>query len=189
MKGVIKMEIQVIQDLEKELDWVKADGYFEHFHIVGDNDDYVVDTISLMQKAVAKCFKYPLYIHFEGYDDIIDSVLLKRNKYKIEYRDTGRKVLTMSGGKTYHAEIPSFTIAVPNENILKSVFTHWFHLAQENNMWLITQYPISYRDKFAAVDMNDESIILLADHDAQSLSIVTNNPLYQEKENVRFIFE
>ncbi|QXE00640.1 hypothetical protein [Terribacillus sp. DMT04] len=183
------MEIQVIQDLEKELDWVKADGNFEHFHIVGVNDDYVEDTKLLMQKAVSKCFKYPLYIHFEGYDDIIDSVLLKRNKYKIEYRDTGRKVLTMSVGKTYRAKIPSFTITVPSENILKSAFTHWFHLAQENNMWLITQYPISYRNKFAAVDMTKESTILLADHDAQSLSIVTNDPLYQGKENVRVIFE
>src|SRR5699024_764853 len=116
---------------------------------------------------------------FEGYEDCIDSVLLTHNEFVIHYQNSGRTVLTMFDGKTYNAVIPSFTVTIVNEESLKKVFAKWFHLAHENCMWLITQSPdLQYKNEFAFIDMKKESVILLADHDAQSLSFITSNPLY-----------
>ena len=187
------MDIEVLRNLEPDQDWVNVDGYYDRFHVYGDYDicgDYVENTASLMQKAATKCFVFPFYVHFEGYEDFIDSILLIRNEYEIYYQNSGRTVLTMSDGKTYNAEIPSFTVTILNEESLKNVFTKWFHLAQENCMWLITQsFDLQYKNKFAFVDMEKESVILLADHDAQSLSFITSNPLFRNEEHLRLIFE
>lgn len=179
-----------MHDVEKEQDWINVNGVYEQFHVWGDNENYVKDTIFLMQNIATKCFEYPFYIHFEGYEDEIDSVLQKRDIFEIYYQTSGRTVLTMSDRKTYHAEIPSFTVAIPNDESLKNVFAEWFYMAQQNCMWLITQGPnLHYKNQFAFIDMSRESIILLTDHDAQGFLIITNNPLYREKEYLRLIFE
>lgn len=175
------MDVHLMHDLKKYQDWVTINGDYEQFHIWGDNEDYVEDTIVLMQKAATKCFNFPFYIHFEGYDDEIDSILSKRDQFEICYQNTGRTVLTMFNGKTYHAEIPAFTVTITNNQCLKAVFAQWFYLAQHNNMWLITQSSnLYYKNKFASIDISHEPIILLPDHDAQSLSFITNKPIYQE---------
>lgn len=187
------MDIEVLRNLEPNQDWVNVNGYYEQFHVYGDYDiyeDYVEKTATLMQKAATKCFIYPFYIHFEGYEDNIDLILLNRGEFEIYYQNSGRTVLTTSDEKAYNAEIPSFTVKILNEDLLKKVFTKWFHLAHENCMWLITQsFDIQYKNKFAFIDMEQESVVLLADHDAQSLSFITRNPLYRKEENLRLIFE
>jgi hypothetical protein len=187
------VDIEVFGNLEPDQDWVNIYGDYDQFHVYGDYDiyeDYVEYTAALMQKAATKCFMFPFYIHFEGYEDYIDSILLTRGEFEIHYQNTGRTVLTMSDGKTYNAEIPSFTVKVVNEESLKKVFAKWFHLAHENCMWLITQsFDIQYKNKFAFIDMEQESVILLADHDAQSLSFITSNRLYRKEEHLRLIFE
>ena len=184
------MNVEIIHDLKKEQDWVAVNGDYDQFHVYGDNEDYVEDTIGLMQKAATKCFKYPFYVHFEGYDDQVDSVLLHQDILDIYYQTSGRSVLTMSGGKTYHAAIPSFTVKIPNYESLKNVFNHWFHYAQENNMWLITQgFRLDYINKFAALETNNEPIVLVADHDAQSFSFIASHPSYRKKESLQLIFE
>lgn len=168
-------------------------GDYDQFHVYGDYniyEDYVEYTAALMLKAAKKCFVFPFYIHFEGYEDCVDSILLNRGELEIYYRDSGRTVLTTSDEKTYNAEVPSFTIKIVNEETLKKVFIKWFHLAQENCMWLITQgFDLQYKNNFAFIDIQQESVLLLADHDAQSLSFITSNPLYQNEEQLRLIFE
>ncbi|MEK4671025.1 hypothetical protein SFC55_19090 [Niallia taxi] len=184
------MEIEIIQSIEKEQDWVIVDGEFEQFHISGDNVDYVEDTINLMQKAAITCFKYPFYIHFEGYDDGITSVLAKRDKLEIYYQNTGRKVHTMSNGKSYHAEIPAYSVTIPNYEALQTAFSEWFQLAQDNNMWMITQGScVHYESKFASTNISQEPIILIPGHDAQELIFITNQPSYQKEDSLRVIFE
>lgn len=183
------MNVQIIHDLNKEQDWLTIVGDYEQFHIYGDNEDYVEDTILLMQKAATKCFKFPFYVHFEGYDDQIDSVL-QQDIFEIYYQTSGRSVLTMSGGKTYHAAIPAFTVKIPNYDLLKNVFNQWFHYAQENNMWLITQGSrLDYKDKFAAIETYNEPVVLVADHDAQSFSFIASHPSYRKKDSLQLIFE
>lgn len=178
-----------MQNIEKEQDWIIVNGEYEQIHVWGDNEDYVEDTLVLMQKFATKCFKYPFYIHFEGYGDEIDDVL-KSNIFEISYQLSGRTVLTTSGGKSYHAEIPSYTVTIRDGEILQKVFAEWFYLAQENCMWLITQGSnLEYKNKFATVDMSNESVVLVTDHDAQGFSVITNNPLYQEEKYLRLIFE
>lgn len=183
------MSIEILKNLEPNQDWINISGDYDQFHVYGDYEDYVEYTATLMQKAATKCFDFPFYIHFEGYEDYVDSVLLNRGEFENYYQDSGRTVLTMSDGKTYNAEIPSFTIKIVNEEILEKVFTKWFHLAQENCMWLVTQgLDLPYKNKFALIDMQQETIILLADHDAQSLSFITSNPSYQSEEQIRLVF-
>lgn len=187
------MDIEIFKNLAPNQDWINISGDYDQYHVYGDYDiyeDYVEYTATLMQKAATKCFNFPFYIHFEGYQDEVDSILLNRGEFEIYYQDSGRTVLTMSDGKTYNAEIPSFTMKVVNEERLKKVFTKWFHLAQENCMWLITQgLDLQYRNEFAFIDMQQESIILLADHDAQSFSFITSNPPYRKEEQIRLIFK
>ncbi|ERN53767.1 hypothetical protein A33I_09825 [Alkalihalophilus marmarensis DSM 21297] len=65
-----------------------------------------------------------------------------------------------------------------------------FYLAQQNNMWLITQHTnVSYKNTFAAIDLINDSILLLADHDAQGFSVLTNHPSYQQKEQIRAMIQ
>ncbi len=187
------MDIEVLKNLKAYQDWVELRGDYNQYHVHGDYDiyeDYVECTATLMQIAAKKCFNFPFYIHFEGYQDDIDSILLNRGEFEIYYKDSGRTVLTMSDGKAYNAEIPSFTIKIGNAEALEKVFVKWFHLAQENCMWLISQnLDLQYKDKFAFIDVQQDSIILLADHDAQSLSFISSNPLYYNEEQVRLIFK
>ncbi|WP_096155633.1 hypothetical protein [Bacillus sp. FJAT-45066] len=184
------MNIHIMQDFTKDQDWIVIHGDYEQFHIWGDNEDYVEDTVVLLQKAATSCFKFPFYIHFEGYEDDAKSVLLMRDQFEIHYQPSGRTVLTMFNGKTYHAEIPAFTITIPNSEVLKKVFTEWFYLAQQNSMWLITQGKnVYYKNKIASIEMSKEPTMLLADHDAQGLCIITNQSSYQSREGLRLIFE
>ncbi|MDQ0232687.1 hypothetical protein [Metabacillus malikii] len=184
------MEIQIMQAENREQDWVNVKGEYEQFHIYGDNDDYVEDTLILMKKAATHCLQYPFYLHFEGYGDEIDYVLSRSDTYNISHQLSGRKVLTMSDGKTYHAPVPSYTVQIAYEETLHKAFSDWFYLAHENHMWLMTQHsPLIYENGFAVVDISQEQTILLADHDAQSLSLVTNHPEYKGKEALRAIFD
>lgn len=184
--------IEVMKNLAPDQDWVRVNGDYDQFHVYGDveiHEDYVACTAALMRKAAMKCFVFPLYVHFEGYEDCMDAILLARHEFDIHYQNSGRTVLTMADGKTYHAEIPSFTVTIANEELLRKVFAKWFHFAQENCMWLITQnFALQYKDHFACIDMKKESVILLADHDAQSLSFITSDPLYRKEEQLGLLF-
>lgn len=187
------MDVLIVKNLEPNHDWINISGEYDQFHVYGDGDiheDLVEYTATLLRKAAIKCLNYPFYIHFEGYEDEIDSILSNREAFEIDYQDSGRTVLTMSNGKTYNAEIPSFTVNIPNEDTLKKAFNKWFHLAQENCMWVMTQgSDIQYKNKFALIEMQQEALILLADHDAQSLSLITNHPDYRTEEQVQSIFK
>jgi len=187
------VDVEILKNLETDQDWININGDYEQYHVYGDYDiyeDYVEYTATLMRKAAKQCFTFPFYVHFEGYEDYVDSILLNRREFEIYYKDSGRTVLTMSDGKTYNAEVPSFTIKIVNEETLDRVFTKWFHLAQENCMWLITQgLNLQYKNNFAFINIQEDSVLLLADHDAQSLSFITCNPIYQNEEQLRLIFE
>lgn len=179
-----------MRNLNIEQDWVVFNGEYEQFHVYGDNEDYVQDTLILMQKMATKCFKFPFYIHFEGYEDEIESILLKRDTFDIHYQNTGSTVLTMSDLKIFRAEVPCFTVTIPNAETLSAVFAEWFHLAHQNCMWVITQdFNLYYKNKSATIDLSPESITLLADHDAQGFSIITNHSKYQDMAFLYSIFK
>ena len=184
--------IEVLKNLAPDQDWGNVNGDYDQFHVYGDveiYEDYVACTAALMRKAAIKSFVFPFYVHFEGYEDCMGAILFARHEFDIHYQNSGRTVLTMSDGKTYHAEIPSFTVTIANEELLRKVFAKWFHLAQENSMWLITQnFALQYKNNFVYMDMKKESVILLADHDAQSLSFITSDPFYRKEEQLRSIF-
>ncbi|MEC2072563.1 hypothetical protein [Alkalihalophilus marmarensis] len=184
------MKVHILHDRKKEQDWVTVIGDYEHFRIWGDQEDYVEAAIYLMQKVAVKCFQYPFYIYFEGYEDEVDSVLERRDEFDIYYQPSRRTILTMCGGKTYDAEIPSLRVTIPNNETLEKIFTQWFYLAQQNNMWLITQHTNVYnKNTFAAIDFINDSILLLADHDAQGFSVITNHPSCQQKEQFRSMIQ
>lgn len=187
------VDIEVLRNVEPDQDWVNLHGEYDQFHVYGDYDlheDYVEYTAALMQKAAITCFAFPFYIHFEGYEDEIDSIVLHQRDFPIYYQNSGRKVLTTSDGKTYHAEIPSFTVKIINEDSLQKAFAEWFHLAMENCMWIVTQdFDLYYKNQFAHIDMEQQSIILLADHDAHSVSFITNDPSYRKEDYLRLVFE
>ncbi|AUJ26070.1 hypothetical protein A21D_03028 [Virgibacillus dokdonensis] len=185
------MGVHIMHDVEKNQDWVEVKGDYEQFYVYGDNEDYVEDTKLLMQKMAITCFTFPLYVHFEGYEDEVESVLSHQDTFDIYYQPSGRKVLTMSGLKIYRAEIPSFMVTIPNKKALENVFSQWFHLAMENNMWLISQEAnvLYYENKFATIELKDQAIILVTEHDAQGFSVITNYPLYQDLEYLRLIFD
>lgn len=148
------MDIHIMHDREKNQDWVTINGDYEQFAVWADEEDYVEATIKLMQKFAVRCFEFPFYLHFEGYHNEIEEILSKRNTFEISYQPSGGTVLTMSGGKTFHAEIPAFTVTIPNKQALEDAFSEWFHLAQENNMWLMTQQAnVYYHNKYAAIDL------------------------------------
>ena len=179
-----------MKNITKDQDWVNIHGEYEQFHLWGEDEDYVEETSRLMQKIATTIYTYPFYIHFEGYEDEVEHVLLQKDQYEINYKPSGRTALTMYDGRTYHAEIPTFTITIPNKEVLKTVFEEWFYLAQQNSMWLITQgQNVYYENNFATIEMSKEPIFLLADHDAQGLSIITNQPSHQSEEKIREIFE
>ncbi|ARF18653.1 hypothetical protein [Sporosarcina ureae] len=116
------MDVEIFKNLKPDQDWIYINGDYDQFHVYGDYDiyeDYVEYTAALMLKAAKNCFVLPFYIHFEGYEDCVDSILLNRGELEIYYRDSGRTVLTTSNEKTYNAEVPSFTIKIVNEETLK----------------------------------------------------------------------
>lgn len=184
------MGVHITHDVEKNQDWLKIKGDYEQFYVCGNNEDYVEDTKLLMQKMAITCFTFPFYVHFEGYEDEVESVLSHQDTLDIYYQPSGKRVLTMSGLKIYRAEIPAFTVTITNQETLEDVFFQWFHLAMENNMWLISQEAnVYYKNKFATIELNDESIILVTEHDAQGFSVITNYSLYQNLEYLRLIFD
>lgn len=186
----LKVTIEVLHNLDPKQDWVGVHGDYEQFHVYEDSEDYVEGTMKLMKKAAMKFFKFPFHIHFEGYEDEMDSELIKRDEIKIYYQNSGRTVLTTCDGKTYQAEIPSFTATISDEEELESVFAQWFHLASANSMWLITQSShLRYKNGFATIEINQEPLILLADHDAYGFSLITNHSLYQKEDYLRLILE
>ncbi|KAB7669936.1 hypothetical protein F9279_09320 [Bacillus sp. B1-b2] len=120
----------------------------------------------------------------------MQSILLMCNRLDIYHQKSGRKVLTMSGGKTYHAEVPSFTVKISSEQELDYVSEQWFHFAQENNMWLLTQCSsLQYKDGFATIDIGNEPTILLVDHDAQGILFITGSVYYQNKDRILSLFQ
>ncbi|MER1999915.1 MAG: hypothetical protein ABS882_09070 [Lysinibacillus sp.] len=155
---------------------------FVHYSIYDDDaEDYVEQTSKLMQRFAAQLFQYPMYIYFEGYDWEIDDIR-KDSDIEVTYRQSGRKVLTMSNLKMYHAEIPAYKIKVQNDVDLRKAFEKWFHLAMENNFWAITKDDIlSYENGYPIVD-GDNLIILTAEHDAQGVSLITNDPKWIKQE-------
>ncbi|WP_162985809.1 hypothetical protein [Virgibacillus sp. Bac330] len=184
------MGVHITHDVEKDQDWLEVKGDYEQFYVCGDNEDYVEDTKLLMQKMAITCFTFPFYVHFEGYEDEVESVLSHQDTLDIYYQPSGKMVLTMCGLKIYRAEVPAFTVTITNQETLENVFSQWFHLAMENNMWLISQEAnVYYKNKFATIELNDESIILVTEHDAQGFSVITNYYLYQNLEYLRLIFD
>lgn len=184
------MSIEIYYDVNSDQDWINIIGECKQFHIYQEEEDYVESTAKLMQKAATKCFQYPFYIHFEGYEDCAEAILLKRDVFDITYQDSGRTVLTMSDWKTYHAGIPAFTVMIPNAELLKEAFKQWFHFSVENCMWAITQKSnLQYQNQFAMLKVCEEPIILIPDHDACGLSMITNDPEYQTEEAIGTLFD
>lgn len=183
------MKVNILHDKEGYQDWVHIRGDYEQFHIWGNHEDYVEDTKVLMQIAATRIFEFPFYIHFEGYEDDIESILQMRDQFEITYQSSGRTVFTMSGFKAYRAEIPSFTVTIRDRAALQKVFDEWFDLAFQNCMWLITKNPnLYYENNFASIDMKQESSFLLADHDAYGFSLISNDSFYHLEANLQRIF-
>lgn len=175
--------------LEKEEDWFVIEGAHEAFMIWAEADDYVEETNQLMQQIATKLYHYPFYIHFEAYEDGVESILSKRNLFDISYQNTRRKVLITNGFKMYQAEIPSFSVKITNQEILQKVFVEWFHLASENMMWLITQNKIYYKNGYAYIDSQVEPLILSTDHDAQGFTLTSSNNSLKTREKVISLFD
>ncbi|KAB8139464.1 hypothetical protein F9U64_00060 [Gracilibacillus oryzae] len=135
-----------------------------------------------MQKFAIKLFSFPFYLHFEAYDDSIEDILEHRGCFSIHYRDSGRKVLTFSDGKSYRAEVPSFTIEITDSRQLAEAFRKWFDFACGNNMWVLTQNAgIDYINNYASFT---DPLILYTNHDAYGITLLSQDHRFQTAKQV-----
>lgn len=173
-----------VDDEHKAGGMLAVKGAFEEYLVWGDVEDYTEQTSDWMQQLVKKTFRFPMYVHFESYYDNKEWILPL--PFELRYKPAGRTILTMSARKTFQAEVPAFTVKIPDEQTLQHAFSEWFHFGVQNNLFAITQEDAVYYERgFATIDLAPETMVLVTAHDAQGMSFITNHSVYQQEENLR----
>lgn len=183
------MNIEIYENRDPKPDWVHIYGDFKQFDLFGEAEDYVEETAKIMRQVAQHCLLYPLYIHFEAYEDRVGDIMKHRHSFDMTHQLAGRSVLTMTDNKSYQAEIPSFTVKIESDAAFQQACDLWFDFAFDNCMWLVTQTAeLAYEEGFAAIHLQPKAVVLLPGHDAQNLSIISNDPAFQRLEDVRNVF-
>lgn len=184
------MTIDIFEDKDPEQALVHIHGDYKLFDLYSEEEDYAEETAKMTRKVAQHCFTYPLYIHFEAYDDCIDDVMKYHHTFEITHQLAGRTVLTMTDKKTYKAEVPSFTVKTDDYQAFQQACDLWFQFACDNSMWMVTQTAeLAYENGFASIHLKPNTVVLLPGHDGQILSLITNDATFQSVENLRSIFD
>lgn len=168
---------------DKEYDGpLTVKGDYVAYAVSGEAYDYVAETSERMRKLAKKLYTFPFYLHFESYYDAPNEILAETD-FDILYKPSGRTVLTQTGRKLFQAEVPAFTVKVSNEAVLNQAFTLWFQFAFDNNLWALTQEnSVVYEDGFAQIELKEDEIILVTEHDACGFTLLTNQQTFQQEE-------
>lgn len=160
-------------------------GYKVAYAVSGEADDYVAETSERMRLLAKKLYTFPFYLHFESYYDTSDEILAETG-FDILYKPSGRTVLTQTGRKLFQAEVPAFTVKISDEVALDEVFALWFQFAFDNNLWALTQEDsVMYKDGYAQIELKEDEIILVTEHDAYGFTVLTNRAELQHEEVLR----
>lgn len=82
--------------------------------------------------------------------------------------------------------MPSFTVKISDEAVLKQAFPLWFQNAFDNHLWVLTQEnSLQSEDSFAQIELKEDEIILITEHDASGITVVTNKQVFQQEEALR----
>lgn len=164
-------------------------GYDVAYAVSGEAHDYVEETSVRMRKFVKQQFVYPFYLHFESYYDTVDDILAETDLV-IKYKPSGRTVTTQIGRKYFQAEVPAFMVEIRDETDLHEAFEKWFRYAFDNHLWALTQSKsVTYEDGFPRLTLQQNEMILVAEHDACGFTVVTNRADLQQEDNVRKLLE
>lgn len=159
------------------------------YAVSGEAHDYLEETSIRMRQFAKLQFKYPFYLYFESYYDAVDEILVETN-LTIDYKPSGRTILTQSGRKCFQAEVPAFTVEIRNENDLNEAFREWFRYAFDNVFWAIMQADsIMYKAGFPYITLQQNEVILLTEHDAYGFTVVTNRTELQQEETLRTMLQ
>lgn len=159
------------------------------YAVSGETHDYVEETSIRMRQFAMQQFKYPFYLYFESYYDAVDEILAETN-LPINYKPSGRTVLTQIGLKCFQAEVPAFTVEIRHENDLDEAFKEWFRYAFDNLFWAIRQTDsITYKNGFPYIQLHESELILLTEHDAYGFTVVTNRVDLQQEKQARKLVE
>ena len=160
-------------------------GYEVAYAVWGEANDYVAETSERMRLLAKKLYTFPFYLHFESYYDAPDEILAETD-FDILYKPSGRTVLTQTGRKLFQAEVPAFTVKISDEAALNEAFALWFQHAFDNNLWVLTQEnSVIYKDGFAQIELKEDEIILVTEHDAYGFTVLTNQAELQHEEALR----
>lgn len=175
---------------ENEYDWIlQVKGDFVAFAVTGEAYDYVEETSIRMRQLARKLFHFPFYLTFESYYDT-QAYILKEDGLNIRYKPSGRTVLTQIGHKSFQAEVPSFTVEIPNEQILNIVFENWFNYAFDNHLWALMQDDtVTYENGFADVELKKNETILVTEHDAYGFTVITNQLSLQNEQGLLLVLK
>ena len=164
-------------------------GYDVAYAVYGEAHDYVEETSEWMRKFAKKQFVYPFYLHFESYFDTVEEILAETDLF-IDYKPSGRTVLTQIGRKCFQAEVPAFTVEIKREADLNEAFEEWFRYAFDNNLWALTQSKsVTYEDGFPRLMLQQNEILFVAEHDAYGFTVVTNRVELQQEETLRSLLQ
>ena len=164
-------------------------GYDVAYAVSGEAHDYVEETSIRMRQFAKKQFVYPFYLHFESYYDTVEDILAE-TELDIDYKPSGRTVTTQIGRKCFQAEVPAFTVEIKSEADLNEAFDEWFRYAFDNNLWALTQSKsVTYEDGFPRMTLQQNEILLVAEHDAYGFTVLTNRKELQEEEALRQLLE
>lgn len=167
-------------------EWIiDVKGDYVAYAVSGEASDYVAETSERMRKLAKKLYVFPFYLHFESYYDTPNDILAETD-FDIQYKPSGRTVFTQTGCKLFQAEVPAFTVKISSEALLHRAFALWFQYAFDNHLWALTQeHSVSYEDGFAQIELKEDEIILVTEHDAYGFTVVTNKQVFQQEEELR----
>ena len=182
-KGDVEV-YHVIDLLEYDKDYdglITVKGEYVAYAVWGEADDYVEETSQRMRQLAQKLYTFPFYLHFESYYDGPEWIL-QAEDFDIRYQPSGRTVLTQSGGNTFQAEVPSFTVKISNVDLLDKAFELWFQHAFDNHLWALTQENnIFYENGFASMVLTKDKTLLVTEHDAYGFTVLTNQKAFQRE--------
>lgn len=158
---------------------ITVKGEYVAYAVLGEADNYVEETSQRMRQLAQKLYTLPFYLHFESYYDSPEWILQEKD-FDIRYQLSGRTVLTQSGGNTFQAEVPSFTVKISNVDLLVKAFELWFQHAFDSHLWALTQENnIVYENGLASVVLTKDKTLLVTEHDAYGFTVLTNQKSFQ----------
>lgn len=184
------MTLSILTYEALEENFIRIDGQGKQFAISRNAADYVEETKIMLQNSTQKLLGFPFTIHFEGYDDEAAHVLDIASSLDITMKWSGRTVLTTSAGKTFHRNIPAYSVTVYNQQQLEKVFNEWFYLASHNQIWCVTKGRnfVCEANGFPKVSLEDEPLFFVADHDAYGFLLYTSCTDLQDESVIHTLF-